>query len=71
MTIKDITKFLSKSRAFMTQDGKTFLNGGSLRQAVARELKRPDLEREIEVTEKIHKNGFKIKLYRRRPPGLG
>jgi hypothetical protein len=66
MTIKDLMKALASSPAFMTPDRK-LLTGDSLRHAIARELERPDLLREIETVHKFHKNGFPVKLIRRRP----
>ncbi len=71
MTISDLTKKLANSQAFMTPDGKTFLKGDSLHRAVARELAKPDLKRQIEVSEEVHQHGFTMKRYRRRPPGYG
>ena len=71
MTISDLTKSLANSQAFMTPDGKTFLKGDSLRRAVARELEKPDLKCQIEVSKGVHKHGLTMKRIRRRPPGYG
>jgi hypothetical protein len=71
MSISDLTKSLTNSQAFMTPDGKTFLKGDSLRRALARELEKPDLKCQIEVSEEVHKHGLTMKRIRRRPPGYG
>jgi hypothetical protein len=71
ITIKDVTRDLAGSLAFMTPDGKSSLTGDSLRRAVARELEKPDLKCMIEMIETIQRNGLPIKHFRRRPPVSG
>jgi stage V sporulation protein SpoVS len=60
-------KALARSRAFMTHDGKRFLTGNSLRQAIIRETKRTALKARIEITEKVEKHGRRMLMIGLRP----
>jgi hypothetical protein len=67
-TVLDVMKAVMKTLApsFRTADGKALLTGNSLRVAILRELKKPDLAGRVEMTRDRYKNGRPMVLIRRR-----
>jgi hypothetical protein len=67
-TMLEVMKALMKALApsFRTADGKGLLTGGSLKKAIQREIKKPDLAYRVETKRERTRNGLPIDLFRRR-----
>jgi hypothetical protein len=67
-TMLEVMKGLSKALApsFRTTDGKGLLTRDSLKKAIQRELKKPDLADRVETKRERYRNGLPIDLFRRR-----
>jgi hypothetical protein len=66
LSIKQLMKVLARSSAFRIPNGKRFLTGNSLRQAILRELKKRPLIDKLERKPATEKHGMPMILVRRR-----
>jgi hypothetical protein len=66
MTIAEIMEALKPSAAFKRKDGKGYLSGNSLRQAILREIGRSPLVDQLVTKQDVHPHGLKQLLVRRK-----
>ena len=66
VSVADLMKGLRGSRAFRRVDGRGFLRGNSLRQAILRELKGPKLKDLVQINKQKEGHGLMMHRYRLR-----
>jgi hypothetical protein len=68
-TVRELMQVVMKALApsFRTADGEGLLTGVSLKKAIQRELKKPDLADRVEAKREHYRNGRPMDLFRRRP----